>query len=494
MIKRKAFFVRRLRAAMIIAAGVASGIVYAQDAPAPPPIVAPAKTVQDIIDLEVGFVTLRNRRSLAPRTYLYVDLNRLDKDRYTVLRPEEAATYAVSRPKGDDNPGASDASRVAMGVPPRRKDPESSSPASPPRKPRTLVPKIEGMRLPGQQGEEPISVSEVVLSNGVARLLVMGIEQGDKIRLTLKNVAETVTIAPTPPNVSADALTALPVVGADTFVTGVRPVNLQVRKIVTLQDSIGITFRPNLIYAQNQKLTDGRSKSLFQIPLPFQIPSVGERNGANIYVRSDTLISTDRRDLASRLNLTIGRERNVARDPAMAPEYLDFHVDANQSFRNVSAGVGYGVRRRRGNRPDPLWENALRSETAAILSLDTYFNYKLENDVQVTPRHAARLDFAVIPGVEAPAIKLFRLPDAVRPMQMIYGGRIFLLPFEKGAFGKAPNYVEYSFNVGFLIPLPRLLGAERQLRIDVVSGANPVSGYARSQTYSFRVVPLSAAF
>jgi len=48
--------------------------------------------------------------------------------------------------------------------------------------------------------------------------------------------------------------------------------------------------------------------------------------------------------------------------------------------------------------------------------------------------------------------------------------------------------------VGVLVPLPRLLGADRQLRVDFFSGANPAFGYARSQTYSLRLVAAGANF
>jgi hypothetical protein len=77
---------------------------------------------------------------------------------------------------------------------------------------------------------------------------------------------------------------------------------------------------------------------------------------------------------------------------------------------------------------------------------------------------------------------------------MVWGGKLFLLPFETSAPGHSAYKVEYALNVGVLVPLPRLLGADRQLRIDFISGANEAFGYARSQTSSFRLVGAGATF
>ena len=496
----------------IFTAALIGSPVLAQEPPAPtatPAVLAASvvKPPRDIVDLDVGFVTIRKRRSLAPRTYLYVDLNGLEKGRYTVLRPEDPATYDVARPTGDNTPSSSDAARASMGVPPKPKERETVAPAVPaaPPAPKIKAPKIQGMRLPGESGEDPVYVSKVVITNNVARLSIKGMVRGDKLRLTLRNVAENVTLDPatpvsvtpapaTPPAPDTTSAPAATDAATNVTVAGTRTVDLQTRKIVEVTESIGPTFRPNLVYASNQKLSNGKSKSVFQIPLLFEIPSIGEKKGANVYVRSDNLISTDSKDVASRLNFTVGRERNTARDPGMRPEHLDLHIDTNQSFKNASLGFGYGVKWRLGSSSDPLWENALRSETGVLVSFDTYLNYRLKKDTENYPHHASNWDFAIVPGIEGPALKLFRLPSATKPVQMVYGAKLYLLPFEKGANGKPANYVESSFNLGFLIPLPRLLGADRQLRIDIVTGTNPVSGYARSQTTSYRLVASNMTF
>jgi hypothetical protein len=477
--------------------------------------------VLDIVNLEIGFVTLRKPRTLAPRTYLYTDLNHLDPKRYKVLHPDDPNTYVVSRPIGDDTPPRTEAARKAMGIPTPSKPPAESPATTPPPPSSTSTTQksssaeatgIQGMLLPGEVSDKPITVTRAVVNDNVVRLSVHGMVRGDKLRLTLKNVVEQVSVAEAGATAPLPAATGTspPASGATTGapptdatgggaaagpeVNGTRLVDLQVRQIVTVNEDIGPTFRPNLVYAPNQKLSDGRSKSVWQFPLPFDIPSIAEKNGSNYYLRSDNLISTDSRDLQSRLNFTVGRERNSVRDPGMVPEHLDFNINGNQSVSNLSAGIGYGFRRRWGRGQDPLWVTALRSETAPILSFDTFLNYRFRRDLNASPHHAALWDFGLAPGIEGPPTRLFRLPGSPKPVQFVYGGKVFLLPFEKGANGNSPYYAEYTLNVGVLVPMPRLLGSDRQLRVDFFSGANPAFGYARSQTYSLRLVGATATF
>jgi hypothetical protein len=494
--------------------------------PAAPPVTEAPKTAvtpavksapKDFVDLQVGFITIRKHKTLAPRTYLFVDLTKLDAERYQFLNPEDPASYALVRPTGNDTPSRTEAAKLAMGITPPAinpadadsiKDPAKSE-IKQPEKPKSPInsikaPEIEGMLLPGQKSDTPVFISKSVVTQGVARLSVQGMVRGDQLRLTLKNVSESInmTLAPANPSDANRASLSAPAVPPDENgapvviappetqrVSGSRTVDLTVRNIVTVQENIGATFRPNIVFQSNQKLSNGESKGLYQIPLYYEQPSLREKGGFNYFLRSDTVLSSDSRDISSRLNLTYGRERNVSRsETGMIPEHSELHFDANQKFSNASLGVGFGIKRNLGRNYDPLWNAALKSETYPILSHDFAIDYRLKRDLDAAPGHGAHWGIFYSPAIEGPATKLFRMPGTNQSVEAIYNIRAWFLPFERGSNGHSARYFETAGTIGVLIPLPRILGSDRRLRIDYRSGANPTSGFQRSQSFSFRLV------
>ena len=440
----------RMVACLCCAAGCrgagAQGNVPANTPPAPPVVV--------IEEVEAGYATIRNHQTFVPRTVLYLNLNSINAARYTLTAPDDPASYTVECVKREAEVPATHAAAVALG--------ESN------------------LRYRGvSETLHPVMVTGLERAGATVRLRLQGVKRGDRLQLSIGGVRETI-------NPATD-----------------RPVLLRFRRPVLVNENVGITFRPNISFVSNQKLANGSRKSVTQFPLPADAPSLGTRHGANLYARSDTVLSSEINDLSAVVSVAGGMERNVSGLPVLkrlklssgdtgfVPGHLEARFDTNERFSNSAVTLEAGIKRRTRGGGDALWESALRSETAPVVSLDTFFEYRLLRDANLAPHHFGVANPGLSVALESPNSDVYRSPMLPAPVQLLYGVRVWLLPFEQGAAGNSANLLEYRFNIGAGIPLPRFLGGDRRLYLQYADGANPASGYAITRTFQVRLEGLT---
>jgi hypothetical protein len=473
----------------------------------PPPPVTPLPAVEQVVEIQAAFTTIRDARSLRPRVYLLVNLGELDPARYR-LRTPDAPKFLVTRRKTTvpnpgnssllgagalDLSGAGDAARQEV----RETGEKGEKVGGQAEKAgetkalggagkavgqggktvkdtgKTVRDAADGPRAPappkGTLAGEPVTVVSVVRVGDVARVTLEGVRQGDLLDVAILEADEIVGNGVT------------------------RPVSLTLSKPLTASESTRVTFRPDLIFAANQRLTDGTSKSVIQFPIRIDGPSVGTRGGSNLYLRSDTILSSNSRDAASRINLTAGIERDLDGTPlpgaiglgrrtGVLPGRIEFRADANQQFSNVALTLEAGLRKRIGGGRDPQWDANLAPRNSTILGLGTFYEQRLKRDTTAVPQHAGTSNLGLTASLDIAPLNLIALPTAGSRIQLVAGVQGWYLPFETAASGFSPRKFEYLVRGGIQIPLPRFLGGERRLRVEIVDGANPASGYFRARS------------
>ncbi|HEX2207947.1 MAG TPA: hypothetical protein VHG93_09730 [Longimicrobium sp.] len=272
--------------------------------------------------------------------------------------------------------------------------------------------------------------------------------------------------------------------------TGAAPVNVT----ATLRP---LTFQFDPKQVPDQKLLGGGAADVIQFGLKLEVPSLLANGGlARVYVRSNTLLSTDERDVATRLQGTVGAELSLLRS-WYVPGFVDMTVQTNQRFSNSSLIVSTGVRSILpwGWTRSILWNSLVRAPISPEISLSGQYQRRMEVDTLVAAERAKDNVFRIaglfdwrpvhlLPG-RVPDKKDITLEPTLRGWYFPHAnarGGTSIREFE-GHVDMALYVPVSGFPSGFLLTSGSGEDTLTRLKIQYVSGANEANGFARSSEW-----------
>lgn len=253
------------------------------------------------------------------------------------------------------------------------------------------------------------------------------------------------------------------------------------------------TLRTDPKQVPDQKLLGGGSADVIQFGLNFEAPSLlGNAGGARVYLKGNNLLSTDERDVATRVQATGGLEFSPLR-AWHVPVFAEATYQANQRFSNTSgiASLGFRTIVPWAWTRSLLWNGVLRAPVSPELSFLTELQRRFEVDTLVARSSAkdnlvrltGRVDWApifLLPGREADHKDIVLEPSL----------RGWFFPSSDARGGTNIREFEGRADLSLYVPVSGfpmasfLAGGGEEtltrLKVQFVSGANDANGFARS--------------
>jgi hypothetical protein len=256
---------------------------------------------------------------------------------------------------------------------------------------------------------------------------------------------------------------------------------------------ITLQFDPKQV--PDQKLLGGGQSNVIQFGLNVDVPSMlGDAGPARVYFTTKTLLSTDERDVATRIQPTLGFEFSPLR-AWHVPVFGEVSYQANQAFSNTSVIASGGLRTiiPWAWTRSFLWTDAVRAPVSPEIAVGAEFQRRLKVDSLVAHpsakdnlvRYAARFDWApvyVLPGRTADFKDIVLQPSL----------RGWYFPSNDSRGGTGIREFEGRADLSLFVPisgypaLEFLTGASSaegtltRLKVQFVSGANEANGFKRS--------------
>jgi hypothetical protein len=163
---------------------------------------------------------------------------------------------------------------------------------------------------------------------------------------------------------------------------------------VTTIDPYTLVIDPG--FTPDQELRDGTKKTVGNLTLVLDVPSLLPNDFARIYLRSDNRLSTDSEDITTKLELRLGAERSLT-SRWYVPALVEAEFVGNQDFSQATFLLSAGARTILPWRWTRwiLFNSVVRAPISPVLEVASQYVHLLETDPALTPPDAQRDTFRV---------------------------------------------------------------------------------------------------
>ena len=279
-------------------------------------------------------------------------------------------------------------------------------------------------------------------------------------------------------------------------------------------------FTPNIV--PDQELIDKSKKTVGQFQLKLDVPSlVANRNGANLYFKTDNLLSTNGKDKNSKVEFRFGAERSLL-DTWFVPGNIEAKINGDQRAKNATFVLSGGIKTKLpwGSTRNLLFNSAIKAPVSPIFEISAQYHRRIKQDLIAANERLDKNAFALfnqfswnpiqlLPG-KCKTDKTVSSTAAITPkdkkcldpneISLEIAAKNWYFPFEKAITGTKVRKFESRIEVSLLIPLSKFQifgssfistddgdksSSKKRLRVTYQTGANDASGFKHSTQFLF---------
>jgi hypothetical protein len=265
-------------------------------------------------------------------------------------------------------------------------------------------------------------------------------------------------------------------------------------------DRVTLKLTPGIV--PKQKLSNGAEKTAGHLNANLDIPSfIPNYSIARFYIKSDSLFSTENKDVTTQAELKLGAERSII-NSWYFPLNIENKIIGNQTFSNASYVGSIGSKT---NMPwgwtKPVLNNCLiKSPASPEIELSAQYENRLKQDDNYSESHAKKDNFRAFGQISWNRIYLFSGEDSyTNDLSLEFLVKGWWLPYEKKKDGNKGDTFEYRLEVSLLIPIETWKIStdgkhikrsfedvpSKRIRIKYTRGANEANSFLHSSEFTF---------
>jgi hypothetical protein len=270
---------------------------------------------------------------------------------------------------------------------------------------------------------------------------------------------------------------------------------------VTLPDLRRVQVILDPSYVPSQELTNGRKRPVAHLGAGINIDRIGLWRGfARSYVRAESILSTDAKDKASKVEARWMVLERALPGPWYLPVHLETKVLGNQTADNVSSVTSAGIS---GLIPwrwtrKAFYGDYFQIPVSPIWRFSAQHEYRARQTVAAAARFPDANAFRMFGEMSWSPIRLLPSPGSdTLTLEML--GRGWYFPRDRNALGQRIERLEGYFEVSVLVPITKFQftgsalvsddasKAKQRIRIKYSVGANEANAFLHSSQISLGV-------